>query len=105
LARFPIASYRIKEAIGPLSIYAFGLMINLPIAAITRPTTRMIAEGTMLSLPKKPVAADAAASGVQMLLITLSRPIAAIKTPIAVHQSLGESQLDFLSLDIAYLLI
>jgi hypothetical protein len=64
----------------------------------------MMADGTMLSLPRKPVAADEAASGVQILLIKLSRPIAAIRIPIAVPQSFVEPRLGFVSLDIVFLL-
>jgi hypothetical protein len=101
----PIVSFWIKEAMGQMSIYAFGFKKKYETPAITSPTTKMIAEGVMLLLPRKPVAADAAASGVQMLLIRLSRPIAAIRTPIATPQSFGEPQPAFLSLVMTYLLI
>ena len=81
--------------------YALGFMRNRETPAITKPTTKMIADGKILLVPKNPVAADSDASGVQTLLIRLIKPIAAIKIPIAVPQSLGEPQTDFLLVSIA----
>jgi hypothetical protein len=88
---------------GVINNYAFGF-IRRETTAITNPTPRMIADGTILSFPRKPVDADVAASGVQILLIKLSRPIAAIRIPIAVPQSFVEPRLDFVSLAIVFLL-